>query len=410
MRHLLILFATLFVFLSCSKDDGPTSSPVYKATRTVIAYMAGENDLSSILQEDISEMVAGRKEVADDANLVVFVDKADKDTRPFIARITKDEIHPVDTLYKYEEDFVSSDPEAMRDVIARSIAFCPATRDYGLVLWGHADGWIIESDSVAAARRAYGRDTGDNTTSKTKGKWLNIPSMRQALEATGVHWKFIFCDCCNMQAIEAAYELRNLTDYIIASPAEITGSGAPYDVIVKDFYLQDDNSLVTSLCSDYHAQADYVGGHLPISAIRTSEVEQLASATRRVLPAVSHYLATADDPTLGIIYYYAYDRVLEKEKVMYDMRDMIRAALQGEPEAYTEWQKAFYQAVVCWEMSNYWHANTIYFSDFTVTEERYGGVSMFFPLEKYATSHNNYNETIKRMSWYYAVGWPELGW
>ena len=68
-------------------------------------------------------------------------------------------------------------------------------------------------------------------------------------------------------------------------------------------------------------------------------------------------------------------------------------------------------------MSTFWHANYLEsdyteksFYDFTVTEEAYGGVSMFFPLEKYNNGITNFNKDIKKMGWYYAVGWSELGW
>jgi hypothetical protein len=36
---------------------------------------------------------------------------------------------------------------------------------------------------------------------------------------------------------------------------------------------------------------------------------------------------------------------------------------------------------------------------------------MFFPQTKHNSSpYYKHNELIKKMSWYYAVGWPEAGW
>ena len=40
--------------------------------------------------------------------------------------------------------------------------------------------------------------------------------------------KFIFADCCNFMCLESIYELRQVADYIIGSPAEIPEIGAPY--------------------------------------------------------------------------------------------------------------------------------------------------------------------------------------
>ena len=99
------------------------------------------------------------------------------------------------------------------------------------------------------------------------------------------------------------------------------------------------------------------------------------------------------------------------------MNDIIRWATVNDQTAYNTWKAALDQAVIYKKMSTFWHANYLEsdyteksFYDFTVTEEAYGGVSMFFPLEKYNNGITNFNKDIKKMGWYYAVGWSELGW
>jgi hypothetical protein len=135
--------------------------------------MSGENNLSGYLQSDINEIIRGRQLAPANDNLVLFVDRASSTEKPYIAKVTAD--GKQEKLYEYSEDFLASDPERMAEVLKRCINLCPATEDYGLVLWGHASGWIIEKDSVAhsntqaslsngnAPRRAYGVDSGDNT-------------------------------------------------------------------------------------------------------------------------------------------------------------------------------------------------------------------------------------------------------
>jgi hypothetical protein len=198
--------------------------------------------------------------------------------------------------------------------------------------------------------------------------------------------------------------LRDTTDYIIASPAEITGEGAPYDKLVADFFIEDTEQMAIKTCADYHAQLDYIGEHLPISVVKTSQMQALAEATKNILPEIQAWLQTSN-PTQGIIYYYNYDSAYkpEREKIMYDMNDMIRAALAAAPEKFDAWKKAFTNAVIYAEMSKKWHANSVNFSDFTVTAEKYGGISMFFPLAKYANASHDYNNDIKKLAWYQAV-------
>lgn len=427
MKYFLMLIGCILL-VACHKDccDEPTKPTVSPASRTVIVYMAAENNISSYAQEDINEMIEGRRLVGDDANLVVFVDRASEKEYPFLIRITNSTTNPIDTIYQYMEDFLASDPSRFLDVLRKAIEYCPATKDYGLVLWGHANGWNIENDTVAytslrAPRRAYGIDSGDNSR-QMKGTWMNIPSMRKALEQLSIKWKFIFCDCCNMQSAEVAFELRHRCDYLIASPAEITGKGAPYNTIVRDMFISDDVQMYTNLCDDYHAQEDIVGGHLPISAIKTAALKDLAAVTRDILPIVKQNLAfPREDIDNGHIYYYGHPKYQnmrrvypQEEKSMYDMKDIIRWGLTGYDSEYKQWCDAFDKAIVYKKTSTFWHNNYLEcntsektFADFTVTEDACGGVYMFFPLGKYANASSNYNETCRKMAWYYAVGWND---
>lgn len=382
--------------------------------------MAAENNLSNIAQLNLTSMIAGRRLAAADENLVVFVDRASSKELPFLALVTTNEQQPLDTLYRYEEDFYASSAQMMTDVLSRAVQLCPATEDYGLVLWGHANGWIIENDSIASTKkRAYGVDSGNNGATLS-GKWMNIPSMREALELLPVKFKFIFADCCNMANAEIAYELRNVTEYLIASPAEITGNGAPYGSVVKDFFKHNDKEMYQSLCDDYYAQKDAANGHTPLVAINTSAMEALAAATRGVLPQINDYITANTTATQGMIYYYAWDLSREAEKTLYDMNDMVRSSLGSDATDYANWLATFRQAVVYSKTSTYWHANEVNFLDFTTTgriggcflhgDDSFGGMSMFFPMEKYNTVTHRYNESIKQLAWYYAVGWPEVGW
>lgn len=412
MKYLFFLLSSILLLTSCQKDDSEGNTPPAPAKRTVLVFMSAENNLTGYTDSDIKEMIQGRKLVGDDCDLLFYCDHASKTEKPFIARIRNNTSQPIDTLYHYPADFYSTESSHFMEILQRMTQLSPA-KEYALVFWGHANGWILENDGVNTIRRAYGVDNGDNDSSsrvKEPARWLNIPDMAKCFKQLGIHWKFIFFDCCNMQSVEVAYELRNATDYIIASPAEITGSGAPYDTMVPDFFIEDGEQMGIKMCEDYNAQFDYVGGHLPISVIATNKMQALADATRQVLPEIANWLKT-ENPTKGIIYYYNYDSAHNKGyfpefgKVMYDMNDMIRAALANEPEKYEKWEKAFFEAVFYAETSTKWHANTIQFSDFEVTEEKFGGMSMFFPLSKYEQSEHKYNEEIMKMQWYQAVGW-----
>ena len=427
MKHFLIFIGALLLLISCKKDDSLSSLP----RRTVLVYMSGENNLSPYADADIREMIEGRKSVADNENLIIYVDHALQNEKPFIARITKDQNHPVDTLYRFSEDHYSSDPQKLQQVLQWVVNNCPASEDYGLVFWGHANGWIIEDETIptsSAPRRAYGVDNGRNASSGSlvlKGPWLNIPTLRQVLENVNKKWKFIFFDCCNMQCAEVAYELRNLCYYMIASPAEITGVGAPYEKIVPDMFIHDVKTMCESIVNDYHAQRTNRYGtvtvdgecQLPLCAIRSNKMQALADATRAIMPQVATYIAQ-EGATDGLTFYYNYGKEQgfevvfpEEEDVLYDMNMVIKRALSEETSAYNTWKTAFDAAIYHVQPFMLWHSNCIHFERFADANiEEQGCMSMFFPLSKYSNVSHTYTQDIQQMQWYQAVGASSVGW
>lgn len=412
MRHLLTFISAILLFTACSKDDDNRPAPIQ---RTVIVYMVGENDLNSYMQSDINEMLQGRKQVAASENLVLYVDKLSKTEMPFIAKATTD--GKLDTLYRYEQDFYSSAPDNMIDVLDRIYQMCPTTEEYGLVLWGHATGWLIE-DSVAT-RRAYGIDTGNNEITGyyderskenlIKGKWLNIPSMREVFKMLPFKWKFIMSDCCNMMNVEDAYELRDVTDYLIGSPAEIPGNGAPYNTMVPTLFLHSEYFYQAII----DAYANAYPNRVPLSAIKTSEMEALVQVTSPLLSRLNEYVNNESNLMAGHVYYNNTYVDGNRKHIMFDVREVVRKAFANEPSTYENWYQVFQRAVPYNRIAATWQTNkhiAINFSDFTVTGDNFSGVSMFFPMDQYGTADWSCNEGIKLMSWYYAVGWPSVGW
>lgn len=275
-----------------------------------------------------------------------------------------------------------------------------AAKNYGLVLWGHADGWIVWKKALSRQRRAYGQDT-------TGGEaWMNIPQMAQAL-ATLPHLRFIFADCCCFQSVESAYELRGVTDYIIASAAEIPGEGAPYQTVIPALFSQRDDFYQQAVDA-YYNQVSW-GYKEPMSVVKCNEMENLASATKTALLQSRVHLITDGYPNVsGLIYYF--------DQSLFDMQDfMLRVA---DSNVYTEWKRTFDQTVVYKTMTEVWmsnhvpylDANETMFRDFQVTAERYGGVNMFVPQDKTSTFYVQQNSRIKEMAWYEAAGLADLSW
>jgi hypothetical protein len=275
------------------------------------------------------------------------------------------------------------------------------------VLWGHGSGWLIKdslSYTAMARQKAYGIDNGKNDKqSSNNGKWLNIPSMAKLLSKLP-HLSFIFCDCCNMMCLEVAYELRNVTDYLIGTPAEIPGVGAPYNTVVPAMF---EKTTFWKSIVDYYFKQRAGGFDVPLSVIQTNGMENLANATKTVLKNSASKIGEGYPNTSGLIYYY-YDS--SSHQVFFDANDFILK--YADTNEYNSWKQVLDKTVIYKKMATSWMINknswpNYYGNYFTVTEEKYGGVSMFVPTYIQQTTDN---KDIQQMQWYKAAGYNEIGW
>ena len=393
-----LIFLMCIVLLSaCCKDDDES----YPPTRTVLIYMSAENTLSYDSENDLLEILEGSQELTDDDYLLVYYDRAKTDELPWLARIVKGQLRDsvsIADMQISDKDEYASDPEVFEKVLSYAFSHYPANAGYGLTLWGHATGWLRE-DSLARSR-GYGVDNGSNSTYYDSGYWMNIPTIRQALEKLP-HLEFIFADCCNFMCLESIYELCEVTDYIIGSPAEIPDIGAPYDKVVPEMFKR--QNAAKGIMAKY---AEDEPNYLPLSIANTTEVDALAEATRTVLKAIYSRLDTEYPNMEGLIHYYNEyrGRYLTYYNIFYDAGDFVKKfATDAE---YKEWKQALDRVITdkvfstCWTTNKSWSSH---YSDFEMTEERFHGVSMYVPEDPKYGYHERYNKDLKLFGWYYAT-------
>ena len=424
MKKYLIALSLLSTLLACHHDDDHPDEPKdTRARRTILVYMAAENNLSLFATNDLTEMKTGSLSLAEDQNLIVYVDKPETQN-PYLARVKGGEL--VDTLFM--EESLTADPAILEKVLYTTKTKYPA-KDYGLVLWGHASGWLISNDSVTyAPSRAYGGDTGNNSSSGSGKYWMNIPSMAKAIAKAMGNEKlcFILGDCCSFACIEVAYELRDVADYIIGSPAEIPDVGAPYDLIVADMFLESDH-FYEQVINEYYnyclriykespgtyynqSRGDLEGYSVPLTAIKTSELGNLARATAIILGKIGEKLKTPSTLDLTNVTFYAR---YGNHNYSYDMQQMFKN--NTETADYEEWLTAFNLACPYHLYSQKWMtaysmlANEMHHFDAEGTD--CGATSMFFPSSTYVSTSPNWNTTIQQFQWNNDVAhWEQYRW
>lgn len=394
---------------ACDNDDNWSARRIASVSdaRTVLVYIAGGNDLSRAVEPDLKEMKEGSRQLGENDNLLVFVRRYNDGAQPWLARIkdgvVTDSVSLSDMgITDSDGQQRASDPAVMEGVMRYAFSHYPADNgNYGLVLWSHGSGWLIDKEVVKTrTNRAFGVDYGNDKDSNDK-RWINIPTLANVLKDQP-HLKYIMFDCCCMMCLENLYELRNVADYLIGSPAEIPGQGAPYDKIMSDLF--GDGNFYTDIVDKYYKS---VSEWLPLSVVKTSEMEQLAQATRQAMQAVKSKLGDSYPDMTGLIHYYytkSTDAFDPQYNLFYDAGDFF---LKHAPEdVYQQWKQSLDKAVIVRRTATMWDVNkswTAYYTDFNATDRKKHCVSMFVPQDPSNAGYASYNEDIKQMAWYNAT-------
>ena len=433
-KFLLLTISILTMLTACSKYNDPFGNEEEKeepiidepqvAERTVLIYVAAENNLDVYLDFDLEEMKAGSSELGKGQNLVIYVNRADTSSTPYMARVYRGNLVDKEVM----PEAIAADPTVLSLVLSKTRESYPA-KSYGLVLWGHCTGWVISNNDYNSGTKSYGGSTGDNTNFYSGKYWMDFPDMADVISEAmeGDKLKFIFGDCCNFVSIEAAYELRNVTEYVIGSPAEIPDRGAPYHICVPDFFLADDG-FYRQLIDHYYnywldvyakeekayiyynlEPGDLAGFSVPLSAIKTSELDDLATATSSLLATISdkvHYGSLG----LDTLMYYAY---MSFCRYAYDMNLVFKR--NAASQDFMVWKSFYDKAVPYTVHSAEWLSDSRILRrdmpDFVdIPSADCGSVGMFFPNSIYDDTGLNWNKAIRKYQWNNVIHWEQYGW
>ena len=321
----------MLLLAGCHDHTSPPSNPVpqprAEAERTVIIYMAADNSLSGSVTLDTTEMVRGKSQIPEDMNVLVYID--DRKLPAIYELSAKNGLQ----LWKqFKEEQCSTDSLTMLNVL-RDIVYMFPARHYGLSMWSHATGW-------APRRNTFGKDENRGASAATMPEEMELSVLHDVL-AHLPKFDYIFFDACFMQCIEVAYELRDVTDWMIGSPAEIPGPGAPYDKIIGALCQSDVEGIVREYDKAYPSwhNSHYYSGVL-LSLIDCSKLEPLAEATGRLL--TPFYMDRDEPSTSG---FQPYTKAFNKYTYCFDMRTTMRRLLTEKEDDYTAWMEVFDQVV-----------------------------------------------------------------
>ncbi len=218
-------------------------------------------------------------------------------------------------------------------------AYAPAPR-YAMTIGCHGMGWIPATATKAVSREGAEREYWEYEGAE-QTRWFGgmtaefqteIPTLAEAIRRAGMKMEYILFDDCYMSSVEVAYELKDVTDYLIGSTSEIMAEGFPYTEIGALLLGEVDyEGICESFYQYYMERSSYPCGTVAVTVC--SELEALAEVMKRI-NAASEELTASELNQVQVLDGYDPCR-------FYDLGDYVNfyckdAALRGEFERRLE--------------------------------------------------------------------------
>lgn len=227
---------------ACTKDEPntPTEPPI--AEKTIFVFMPHSTNLYKYLLNNIAGMkraIESNKGLGN-TRLVVFIAKDKKQSALINIKYNKG-VCKQDTLEKfYSPIYLTTNGRV--ELLNKVKQYAPANR-YAMIVGCHGMGWIPSSTVFKAKKSRYfgGLENGYK---------IDIDDFAESIKAAGMKMQFILFDDCYMSCMEVAYDLKDATDYIIASTSEVMDKGMPYHRIYQHLMGAEPN--YQAVCDNFY--------------------------------------------------------------------------------------------------------------------------------------------------------------
>lgn len=283
MKKLVFLFLVLSFFLtSCEKEDTPGLSVVQ---RTVFVYMPWSTDLLTYFEKNLDDMeIAIGRGILKNERVLVFLSTTPKKATLFEFQCQNGKCVR-NVLKAYENPAFTTAP-GITSVLNDVKSYAPAN-SYSMIIGSHGLGWIPVSSastrSVGEQRMHWDGQGAYRTRlfgGKTSEYQTDITTFVQGIEDAGLKMEYIMFDDCYMSCVEVAYDLKDVTHYLIGCPTEIMVHGMPYEDMCTYLFGEVDYAGICEVFLDFYK--NYEAPYGTIGVTDCSELNELATIMKEI--------------------------------------------------------------------------------------------------------------------------------
>lgn len=270
---LLMTFALFAAFANPVTAARPSSSWTY------LVYMGADNSLDTLSGDSLNLMQQGLASLTDSSvqvNVIVLYDRPNNAPTELL-QVTPTRLVPLPTWWTGNQNLDSGNAATLKEFVTWGVTYFRADY-YAVVIWGHGGGWKYIMLDVTSNSR------------------MSIVALADALASvqsqSGRKVDVTVFDACLMSLVEVADQLKNATNYVIASEEAVPARGFPYDLMLK--HLGGNPSVANyanAIADDYYAFHAQGNGKATLS-IASIDENKLPSLTGHggSIDALSGYL------------------------------------------------------------------------------------------------------------------------
>ncbi len=190
------IWVIFLVFISCANTD----KYIYGIKdKVLVIYIIADNNLNIQANAFINSL--SDTTIENNCEVIIYIDD---NSSPRLYKIK----NGLCLIRQYEEHN-STSPKNINSILSYIAQRYPA-KETGLILWSHGTGWLYTENSEKCS---FGID---------KGCTVNISELATSLP---IFYNYIIFDACYMSSLEVLTELKDNTQYLLASPTIVPNEG-----------------------------------------------------------------------------------------------------------------------------------------------------------------------------------------
>ncbi len=332
MRFVYVIIL-LCLLVACNKQEVDI-----KQQNISLIYMVADNDLASFAVNNINEMERGFIPNETD-KVLIYIDASPVlglPKNPVLLELQHDTTEQIKSkiLIPYPEQN-STDNKVFSTILHDAFGYYTDSENKpkGLVLWSHGSAWLPKGYNISISNEKSNYANDYNLYFKYFGKdnyptesVMEINDLAEVLSP--YHFDYIIFDACFMASIEVLYELRNCTDFVIASPSEILSDGFPYRSIIPKMTKPEVD--LKGICIDFYEHYMSKDGLFKSGAItllNTNYLDDFASFCKSELNIAETWKISK---TTKLQQY-----TRNNENLIFDLKQLLNSANKN----YTNWSK-----------------------------------------------------------------------